>query len=88
MSNRPLARFVYKERDTSVYQECGLLWPSKKEGYNPNMAPHTQESEGKITMADALERVARKEGFINIMTDKGKLLVLSGAGDDFDTDDF
>ena len=89
---RPIARFVFRERDTGKYSECGLMWPSKKEGYNPNFAPHKEASSSpdggseKIAFSEALRRVEAGEGFININTKKEEGLIgLVGAED---TDDF
>lgn len=89
---RPLARFVFRERDTGKYSECGLMWPSKKEGFNPNFAPHKEASEApgggseKIAFSEALRRVEAGEGFININTKPEEGLI--GLVGSVDADDF
>ncbi len=88
--SKPIARFVFREKETGKYMECGLLWPSKNEGYNPNFAPNKEAStspdgtQEKIAMSDALGRVERGEGYINIHTQKGSLLDCVSQSDDDD----
>lgn len=91
---RPIARYVYREKESGQYFECGLMWTSQKEGYNPNFAPHKKGESSpdgtseKISFIDALGRVNKGEGFINISTDKeaGILGLISSSPED--TDDF
>ena len=91
---KPIARYVFRERDTQNYFECGLMWPSKKEGFNPNFAPHKEASTSpdgtseKIAFSEALRRVEAGEGFINISTGREDgLLGLIGASSE-DNEDF
>lgn len=90
MSNKPVGRFVFRDKESNKYYECGLLWPSKREGYNPTFSPNkeaktspdgTRES---ITFSDALQRVEAGSGFINIYTDDDKILSLVSKSDDED----
>jgi hypothetical protein len=91
---KPIARFVFRERDSGKYFECGLMWPSKKEGFNPNFAPHKEDSASpdgtseKIAFSKALARVEAGDGFINISTGREDGLIGLVGADAGDNDDF
>jgi hypothetical protein len=72
MANPPIARLVYKSKDGQRW-ECGVVWAPKSdrapESLVGSLQAVTESTSGdrpKMALAEALQRVANRDGFIDI----------------------
>lgn len=100
MSNRPMAtlKYVTKGKDGKYKRfDLGAIWPAKLEGLAPSFSPFSEEEVKdanpkypRMTIEDAVKRLRKRDGFINLDAPKGQRLVVqsedespSSSGDDF-----
>jgi hypothetical protein len=94
-----VARLVYKASDGTKY-DVGCLWPARKHmpGHIGSLSPQTKAEGGnypKMPLAEALERVANRDGFIdcwsterrNNDTPRPRQQESDGGADPFGSDD-
>ena len=70
---KPVMKVVFKDKD-GQFADAAVVWPATmKDGTvlegRYNFSPSLETTDGKyptISLADALERVANKEGYLNV----------------------